>query len=346
MEETTPCTSPKGPSTSYARKKPCPRCGKLFIRLDTHLKNSATCKNNPQATVQTAEPSLPIQLPDQDTTSSTAMRSALRLLLSCRPFKTPKTDDQWREDDHQLAETVIPEVKDAQNVDEKSRILCEGIYNHFASKYGMIDKSKRASQPRRRSHNRPLKRLRRERNEARKDLRRARSENQDGLMIQELAKKFHNLIRKHSKARKESLKTRVNLEAGKARRECGKSFWHFAAKLLDDEGTDGVTPAFGPQTAETFFHNVYSSNTRTFECPEWLPEPPTPTESFDEEPITAAEVLQVIKKSRNSSSPSPINQDSYRVLKRCPSLLPTLTDLYNSCWESATIPPTWKQGVV
>ena len=34
------------------------------------------------------------------------------------------------------------------------------------------------------------------------------------------------------------------------------------------------------------------------------------------------------------------------MLKKCPSLLATLTELYNSCWVSATVPTSWKQGIV
>ena len=54
----------------------------------------------------------------------------------------------------------------------------------------------------------------------------------------------------------------------------------------------------------------------------------------------------MIKHTKSSSSPSPIDQVSHRVLKRCPSLLPALSSLYNACSESASIPSTWKQGVI
>ena len=90
------------------------------------------------------------------------------------PFKTPKIAEEWRNDDSQLAETVVPAVLEAESVDEKSKLLGEGIYNHFASKYGVLDKHRHTSQRKPRNHNRPLKRLRKERNEARKELRKAR----------------------------------------------------------------------------------------------------------------------------------------------------------------------------
>ena len=187
-----------------------------------------------------------------------------------------------------LAESIIPAVAAAQSVDDKNRILCECIYNHFASKYGVMDKakhSKRSKQPKPRSHNQLLKKLKRMRNEARRDLRRARRESQEEIVIQEIAKQFYKLIRMHSKAQKVSLRSRANLEARKARSECAKSLWRFAAKILDDDRPTNTTPAFSSQTAESFFKNVYSSAPKAFQHPEWLPDPPAPTYEFDDELI-------------------------------------------------------------
>ena len=138
------------------------------------------------------------------------------------------------------------------SVDEKSKILEEGIYNHFASKYSVLDKHKHTAQHKPRNHNRPLKRLRKEGNEARKELRKARKEKQDEKAILDLAKKFQLLLRLHSKTKK-------------AWSECAKSFWKFAAKILDGKHSSTVDPGFTFQTAETFFKDIYSSNPRTFQ---------------------------------------------------------------------------------
>ena len=100
------------------------------------------------------------------------------------------------------------------------------------------------------------------------------------------------------------------------------------------------------QTAESFFKNVYSSAPKVFQCSEWLTDPPAPAYEFDDELTVPEEVLHVLKNTRSSSSPSPIDQVSYRVLKKCPSPLATLTELYNSCWISTTVPTSWKQGRV
>ena len=88
-----------------------------------------------------------------------------------------------------------------------------------------MDKAKHAKQSKPRSHNRSPKKLKRMRNEVRRDLRRARREGQDNLVIQEIAKQFHKLIRMYSKVQKASLRFKANLEARKARRECAKSLW-------------------------------------------------------------------------------------------------------------------------
>ena len=84
-----------------------------------------------------------------------AMVGTLPAFTMPPPFKPPKTGEEWKDDDSQLAETVFPAVLEAEGIDEKSKILGEGIYNHFASKYGLLDKRRYTSQPRPHNHNRP-----------------------------------------------------------------------------------------------------------------------------------------------------------------------------------------------
>ena len=62
-------------------------------------------------------------------------------------------------------------------------------------------------------------------------------------IIKDIARKFHKMIRLHSQAKKEQLKARLSLEAGKAR---------LAAKILDGE-EDLIQPSFSVKDAEAFF---------------------------------------------------------------------------------------------
>ena len=64
-----------------------------------------------------------------------------------------------------------------------------------------------------------MKRITKEKNMARRgELRRVRKDGKEDSIIKDMAQKFHKLIRLHSKAKKEQLKARLNLEAGTARR--------------------------------------------------------------------------------------------------------------------------------
>jgi len=74
--------------------------------------------------------------------------------------------------------------------------------------------------------------------------------------------------------------------------------------------------------------------------------PPPLRIHLDEESISVEEIAKVIKHTKSKSSPSPLNRIPYQVLKRCPSLLPALFNLYNSCWESGEVPLAWKLGAV
>ena len=62
--------------------------------------------------------------------------------------------------------------------------------------------------------------------------------------------------------------------------------------------------------------------------------------------FTAEEIESVIGKSKSASSPSPVDQIPYTVLKKCPSLMPALLHLFNHCWSTQTVPKAWKVGVI
>ena len=164
-------------------------------------------------------------------------------------------------------------------------------------------------------------------------------------MVHELSVKFHRLLRLHSKAKKASLKARLNLEALTVRRECQKSFWRFASQLFSEDNSS-TAPGFDQESAESFFAEVYDSSSRSYTRPPWLPQPPPATTTFNEDPISTREIEEVIRHSRSSSSPSPLDCILYKVLKQCPSLLPALLDLFNSCWETGVVPQAWKDGVI
>ena len=127
------------------------------------------------------------------------------------------------------------------------------------------------------------------------------------MAIRAVVRDFHRLLRLHSKESRLSQKNEGKVEALKARRSCTKSFWCFAAQLLDENKPD-VSPAFNANKAESFFRRLYSSEPKEFEQPAWLPTPPSPATPFNEELISNEEIQQVISNSKSRSTPSPRDQ--------------------------------------
>ena len=135
------------------------------------------------------------------------------------------------------------------------------------------------------------------------------------------------------------------MEALKARRECSRAFWRYAAKVLDGED-ENIVPDFDVRQAEEFFTRVYAAEPQVFSHPDWLPSPSSPSIAFNTDPISTDEIIHVIKNTKSRSSANPLDRISYKILKRCPSLIPALSNLYNLCWISSSVPQAWKQAVV
>ena len=125
------------------------------------------------------------------------------------------------------------------------------------------------------------------------------------------------------------------------RQECYQNFWKFAKSLLDKYSTSQTLPQFSPEAC-AYFTQTYHSSPHEYVQPNWMPSPACPILPFDEDPITLCEIESVVKHTRIGSSPSPLDQVSYRILKKCPSLSEGLLDLYQSCWSSLVVPNALK----
>ena len=148
-------------------------------------------------------------------------------------------------------------------------------------------------------------------------------------------------MRLHSAEKKILLKSKCRLEALKARRECSKAFWRYTAKVLDGEG-ENIVPDFDALRAEEFFTEAYSACPKFFSRPNWLL-----LLQWTSSPMKLQqEIKHTIKKSKSKSSACQLDQISYKILNKCPFLIPALSDLYNTCWSSATVPRAWKQAVI
>ena len=241
----------------------------------------------------------------------------------------------------------------ATSAEEKNSILADGIYNYFATQFGVRQIVHRPSRKQKKDmkhqkHDRALKRVTELKNRARREFRQAKRQGSTREEIQSLARSFFDPVRKQSALKKRSKRDSETRSAKTARAHCHKHFWKFTRELLDDSAASKVTPEFSKEEAFRFFSDTYRSTPKEFEKPDWIPAPrPSKVEfEVDLHVILPEEVRIVIKRSKSASSPSPFDQIPYQIFKRCPSLVPALVDLFNCCWTTATIPPAWKTAAI
>ena len=265
--------------------------------------------------------------------------------LQLRPFNHPQSPDEWAVANEDLANTIVPAVLAAPTVEEKNRILCEGIFCYFTSRFGSRKQKARRRSRCHTAHRETLTTLREKRNKARSDLRTAKKQGNNPADLTTLAKAFHRFLREYKKVSRAEKRRENKAEASTARIQCAKNFAKFAKQVLDDD-PNNVDPEFDLKTTEQFFSRVYSSTPRVYEQPSWLPNAPPPQHPFQQGAITTLELTKVIQKVRGQAAPSPLDQITYCVIKHCPSLIPALLNLFGMCWDTQTIPHVWKQGVI
>ena len=224
--------------------------------------------------------------------------------------------------------------------------IAEGIYTYFSSTFGTKPPPKAPKrQTKMKRHDRQLKKITDLKNEARKNVRMEKKEKKPPSVIAKLTGRFLSLLREHSRLKRISTHLIHTKNANYVRQKCHNNFWKLAKDLLDDNSASRINPQFSKDQATNYFSDTYSSNPQTFNHPTWMPTPPLPSYPFMNDPIMRQEIEHAIKNARSSSSPSPhdqisytilkkcpsIDQISYTILKKCPSIVSALLDLYCYC---------------
>jgi hypothetical protein len=100
-----------------------------------------------------------------------------------------------------------------------------------------------------------------------------------------------------------------------------------------------VTPASSKDTADAHFSSFYAHADRVYvyeDRPD-LPQAPSPTHPFASDVPTLAQLLQVLKRCRNSSAPGP-NRISYLVYKHLTSVQRHLHAIFCRVWSEQYVP--------
>ena len=171
-------------------------------------------------------------------------------------LRVPKTAEEWKLADDALSQSVIPAVLSATTVDEKNRILCEGVCQYFSQRFGTCQPRAKTRQRRKdkdcHSYYRKLTQESEEEDE----------ESKEGYDKPSTSShEFYRILRLHSKESRCNSTIKTNTESQIAHRLYAKSFWRFAAQTLDDENP-AVEPDFGASEAEAHFRKMFSCELR------------------------------------------------------------------------------------
>ena len=147
-------------------------------RLDAHLLRSSHCKSmagrrdvasngSPQP-----EPSAAPPLPTSPSPSLAPPPEVRKVLL------LPRAEEDWKKANKHFAITLMPLVMNETDVDTMNKMICDEVYEYFASRYGTkTPRDPRVLRAKKHPrHNRELKRLRKVKTSAMRELRLAQRE--------------------------------------------------------------------------------------------------------------------------------------------------------------------------
>ena len=137
------------------KKVQCSKCSRFFVRLDTHLRNSATCRVipsppppcvlSPANATATLVPAIFSSAQNSNTGSCTSEMSKdnNEPLTTTSPapqmkgtLLLPTSPEGWEEADHHFAAALVPSLLLSPNPQEINSLLVLGIYSYFSTVCG------------------------------------------------------------------------------------------------------------------------------------------------------------------------------------------------------------------
>ena len=351
----------------------CPSCLKSFKRLDVHLNRSSKCSYVKLSTGNNA-------MSEQAITGSTSSNILTDVTRSprgaaCAPMektsfseppevqnlgnnttefpllrrlKLPTCDDEWNTADIYFASSVVPLVCSYIDPDEANDVLVKGIFNYFSNTFGVSASQRKRTKRHASNLAQRLRVAKRENRLAQKALRRAKKTlnmSKDDLLS--LVAALRKSVRSLQKMKRLQMKANFQRQSKFQQRDISSNFWKFAKQILRSDQNE-VSPSFTQTTAYDYFRSAYSASSprNCFDYPEWLKHRDAPSFPMGDLVITEKDIYDKIKCARSDSAPCPLDQISYKLLKRCPSLTVGLLHIYNLCIQQCRVPRLWQCAVI
>ncbi|ESO05416.1 hypothetical protein HELRODRAFT_171815 [Helobdella robusta] len=236
-------------------------------------------------------------------------------------IKLPKTKQQW-EEANAYFHHKLNDLNNIEDIDSYALLLQNTIYQYFADTYGIL-KPKESTVVNVNADHRKLK----------KKLKNLKILGQnDNSFIDEI-KCLSKLIR--LKIHREKISKAVG--QSKISVQLSKNFWNTCKKLFSL--STPLPPLFDVDKGADHFGGVMKAGDRThFAIPDWIPPLQPPVFNGTIDPPTYEEVSSIVRRSKSSASPCPLDQISTIMFKKCPILRTYLHKLLSKCWVASTIP--------
>ena len=162
-------------------------------------------------------------------------------------------------------------------------------------------------------------------------------------MLKQKNRRFHTLLKKHSKMRKLRLLKKQMSEAANQVRRFKNNPWQFGTELRNVG-----KPEFGKATAEGYFCNAYSDASRgaKYSAPPAYKRPSKPnckTMCYTSD-LKLSKVQEAVTKKRNRNAPG-MNAIPFVVYKKWLQLVNILIRIFNRVWKARTIPASWQRAM-
>ena len=244
----------------------------------------------------------------------------------------PKNDSGWQTaNDYFKCALQFNDPITMQDVNSKIKLLNDVIYNYFADNFGhnetVPDKSMVAKYK-----DYTVKELK-------KALQNLKSNKGDLSEIKYVSRTLRDKLRNNN----DGLTSDSN-ESFNHDNYIGRNFWGYIKNVIKKK--DSILPSFNVTDCFTYFSKSLAkiNPNRLFNIPSWIPKLSDPEVQFNLDPPTYQQITNVIRKTKSSVSPCPLDQLSIICFKRCPYLRTYLSELIQEIWLSGTVPNEWKKA--
>ena len=123
-----------------------------------------------------------------------------------------------------------------------------------------------------------------------------------------------------------------------------KNFWGYIKSNFKQ--TMLPSPTFDSSTCTQFFHAFFRSiyPLKSFKIPNWIPSLAQPSIPYDLSSPSYQQITKVVRRTRASGSPCPLDTLSIIPFKRYPYLRSYLVESFHIIWQSRETPRVWKKA--